>query len=94
LLRSGQKLKARLVDARRLESSQGHARVALIVPKFGFTIVRRNKVKRRLRELVRQLLLPRPCSCDLVLRARREAYSASFERLRDDVNQIAGQMAT
>jgi ribonuclease P protein component len=92
-MRSGQKVKARLMDVRRLDSPLGYPRIALIVPKFGFTIVRRNKLKRRLRELARHLLLPRQCSCDLLLRARRDAYAASFQRLRDDVNQLAGQLA-
>jgi ribonuclease P protein component len=93
-LRSGQKLKARLLDVRRLESPHGYPRVAVVVPKFGFTIVRRNRLKRRLRELTRQLLLPRPCSCDLLMRARRDAYDAAFEKLRDEVNQIAGQLTS
>ena len=93
-MRSGQKLKAALIDARRLDSPTGYPRVALVVPKFGYTIVRRNKLKRRLRELTRQLVLSQPCSCDLLLRARRNAYDASFERLRDDVKLLATQLAS
>lgn len=92
-MRSGQKLQARLIDVRRLESAVGYARVAVVVPKFGFTIVRRNLLKRRLRELARQLVLPRPCSCDLLIRARRDAYGVSFERLREEMSRIAAQIA-
>jgi ribonuclease P protein component len=91
-LRSGQKLRARHLDVRRLESSRGHARVAIVVPKFGFTVVRRNRLKRRLRELSRQHLLPRPCSCDLLIRARRDAYDVPFEQLREEVKHVAGQL--
>lgn len=82
-------MKARLLDVRRLESSTGSLRVALVVPKYGFTAVRRNRLKRRLRELARQTLLPRAVSCDVLLRARREAYTASFELLRADVTDLA-----
>lgn len=60
-----------------------------MVPKFGFTIVRRNKLKRRLRELARHHLVPRDVSCDLLLRARREAYDADFAQLERDVQDLA-----
>lgn len=62
------------------------------MPKFGHTVVRRNTLKRRLRELVRLELLPRSCSCDVVLRARRDAYDAPFERLREEVRGVARQL--
>jgi ribonuclease P protein component len=93
-MRSGQKLKARLIDVRRLDSTAGYPRAAIVVPKFGYTIVRRNKLKRRLRELTRQLVLPQSCSCDLLLRARRDAYEASFARLREDVKLLTTQLAS
>lgn len=67
-------------------------RVALVVPKFGFTAVRRNQLKRRLRELTRQHLLVRSVSCDLLLRARREAYDAAFDNLRSEIHQVAAQL--
>lgn len=86
-------MSARLLDVRRLDTGLGHARVALIVPKFGNTAVRRNRLKRQLRELARQLVLPNPCSCDVLLRARRETYDASFERLRQEVTQVAARLA-
>lgn len=63
-----------------------------MVPKYGYTAVRRNKLKRRLRELARQTLLPRAISCDLLLRARREAYDASFDRLREDIADVAARL--
>lgn len=48
----------------------------------------RNRLKRRLRELARLELLPAlrtAASVDLAIRARREAYDASFDALRADV---------
>ena len=68
-------------------------RVAIVVPKYGFTIVRRNKLKRRLRELVRVHVLTRSASCDLLLRASRQTYDATFEELRGDVTAIADEIS-
>ena len=64
-------------------------RVAIVVPKWGFTAVRRNLLKRRLRELSRALLWDKDASRDVVLRARREAYDADFTALRADVERLA-----
>jgi ribonuclease P protein component len=76
-----------------VDSPVGHLRVAIVVPKFGFNAVQRNKLKRRLRELTRQHVLPLACSCDLLLRARRDAYEAPFEHLRDEIQRLATQIA-
>jgi ribonuclease P protein component len=62
------------------------------VPKFGFTAVRRNKLKRRLRELTRLHVLPRAGSCDLLVRARRDAYDADLDGLRDELSHVAAQL--
>lgn len=67
-------------------------RVAIVVPKWGHTAVRRNKLKRRLRELARALLFETESSSDLLVRARREAYQAGFEDLRDDVQRLAASL--
>jgi len=82
-------VRARFLDVKRLESALGYLRVGVVVPKYGFTAVRRNTLKRRLRELARQRLLTLADSCDLVIRARREAYEASFASLRDDIESVA-----
>ena len=73
--------------------SSDAARVAVVVGKFSFTAVQRNKLKRRLRELVRMLMLPVLAPMDLLVRARREAYTATFEMLRDDVSDAALRLA-
>lgn len=57
----------------------------MIVRKQGQTAADRNRVKRRLRELVRLYLLPAAESIDLVIRTRDEAYAASFEDLQIDL---------
>ena len=78
-------MRARLLDVKRLDNTAGFLRVAIVVPKLGFTAVRRNKLKRQLRELTRRHLWPLSLASDVVVRAKRDAYDASFERLRDDV---------
>lgn len=72
-----------------MESPAGHVRVAIVVPKYGYTAVRRNKLKRQLRELARTEVLPAPASRDVLVRAKREAYGATFPQLRDDVTRVA-----
>jgi ribonuclease P protein component len=72
-------------------------RVGIIVPRHRQSAVARNRLKRRLRELVRLRLLPALPPVAIVLRARAEAYGATFEqltrqveRLRRDVARVAG----
>jgi ribonuclease P protein component len=50
--------------------------------------VERNRVKRRLTELVRRELLAWLGSTDVLIRARKEAYEATFDELREDVQAI------
>jgi len=64
-------------------------RFGLIVPKHGRRIVDRNRLKRRLREIGRRRVLPgltrRGAMVDVLVRARREAYGATFDELVRDV---------
>jgi ribonuclease P protein component len=55
--------------------------MGLIVPKFQSSAVARNRLRRRLREIWRQEIQERQPAWDLVIKARREAYAASFEAL-------------
>lgn len=68
-----------------------YSRVVAVVPKHRHTSVRRNVVKRRLRELLRRVVLPeldrRGLALDVLVRARREAYDASFAALLEEVEQ-------
>jgi ribonuclease P protein component len=76
------------------------SRVGVIVPRHQHSAVDRNRVKRRLRELVRLELLPAlrertaSASVDVSLRARREAYGATREALARDVLAVRLQLAT
>jgi ribonuclease P protein component len=63
----------------------GHPRMGLIVPRYQSTAVARNRLRRRLREIWRREVQRHQPAWDLVIRARREAYTAPFATLRDDV---------
>jgi ribonuclease P protein component len=67
------------------DNTTGHPRMGLIVPKFQSSAVARNRLRRRLREIWRQDLQPSQPAWDLVIKARREAYSASFSALRAEL---------
>lgn len=78
-----------------LASPFGHSRIGVIVPKHQHSAVDRNRLKRRLRELVRVELLPRlreRTAVDLVIRANAEAYRASFVELRREVSGLLGRI--
>jgi len=66
-------------------NASGHARLGLIVPRHQSSAARRNRLRRRLREILRRDVLRRLPSVDLVIRARRSAYSASFAVLRAEL---------
>ena len=64
----------------------GHPRMGLIVPRFQTSAVARNRLRRRLREIWRREIQAwQPASWDLLIRARREAYGAPFQALREEL---------
>ena len=63
-------------------------RVGIIVPKHKHSSVERNRLKRRLRELARTLLLPGLPPVDLVVRTFPESYDASFDTLEREVQRV------
>lgn len=67
-------------------------RVGVVVPRFGRSAVDRNRLKRRLRELVRVHLLPRPLSMDVVIWAQRGAYQLDFSELQVALLSLAARM--
>jgi ribonuclease P protein component len=76
------------LEARASASLFLHPRVGIVVPKHRHKVVARNRVKRRLRELVRISLLPTLGRIDLLIRAKPEAYASTFGELSADVAQI------
>ena len=62
--------------------------MAVVVAKYGHTVVKRNRLRRRLRELARVLLIPKLSGLDLVIRSLPSAYAADFKELAAEVEQI------
>ena len=76
------------LEARASASLLLYPRIGIVVPKHRRRIVDRNRVKRRLREIVRTRVLPELNGIDLLIRARPEAYASSFEQLSIDAEAI------
>ena len=91
LFQRGKRSRTRHLDVLDSGSPASYARVGLVVPKYGHTAVRRNAVKRRLREALRQEVLPRldqrELARDVMVRARREAYGVAYADLADQLVQ-------
>jgi len=91
--REGKRIRTAHCDVRISASLLLSGRAGIVVPKFGRHSVDRNRVKRRLSELVRCELLPHLHHIDVLIRTRPEAYGASFDALRDDVMAIRKRVA-
>jgi ribonuclease P protein component len=59
--------------------------MGVIVPRYGASVVARNRVRRRLREKGRRHILPTLRAVDLVIRALPGAYRARPEELTGDL---------
>ncbi len=98
LFRRGKRRKTRHLDAFVSPSPAPFPRLGVVVPKHKHTIVERNKVRRRLRELGRTVLLPAlrnsGAALDVMVRARPEAYTAPFEQLRDEIAHLAEELCS
>lgn len=82
-------MQTELLEARASASLLLHPKVGVVVPKHRHNVVERNRVKRRLRELVRIEILPSLERLDLLIRAKPEAYDSTFEQLASDVTVIS-----
>ena len=84
-------------EVRVVASLHAFSRVGLIVPKHRHSAVERNRVKRRLRELLRLEVLPvlrtLPLPLDVVVRASALAYARSYAELGDEMQQVTRRLA-
>lgn len=91
LLERGKRKRTRNLDVFFAASPVSRSRVGIVVPKHGHRIVERNRLKRRLREVLRrdglQLLETGGQPMDVLIRSRRSAYDAGFTALREEVVQ-------
>ena len=81
----GRRLRTPHLDLAWRPSPLDHPRMAIVVPCFQFTAVARNRLRRRLREILRRYPVASLPAVDLVVRAKRAAYAASFVELRAEL---------
>ncbi len=81
-------------DVRASESLFSHGRVGVIVPKFGKTIVERNRLRRRLREIARLVVLPMINRRDVLIKALPSAYRTEFSTLSSELAGVANTIAS
>jgi ribonuclease P protein component len=86
--KAGRRLRTEHLEVRASDSLLLHARAAVIVGKHGHTIVERNRLRRRLRELVRSKVLPDIKATDIVVRAFPSAYDSSFDELSSEIDEV------
>jgi ribonuclease P protein component len=76
-------------EVRASDSLFSHGRIGVIVPKFGRTIVERNRLRRQLREIARTVVLPGLGQRDVLIKALSSAYGSEFIALREELAHIA-----
>lgn len=89
LFKRGKRSRTAHLDVFDSPSPVTFARIGVVVPRYKRRAVDRNLLKRRLREALRRFVLPRLDAAgrnvDVLVRARREAYDASFAELKKEL---------
>jgi ribonuclease P protein component len=98
LFRRGKRKRTRHLDVFVASSPVAYARIGVVVPRHRQKVVKRNLLKRRLREIARTELLPRlnreGRAIDVMLRARPEAYAAAFDDLREQLREVTEELCS
>ena len=92
--RAGRRLRTEHLEVRTVTSLLSHVRLAVIVGKHRHTVVERNRLRRRLRELARVRLIPFHTELDVVIRSLPTAYEASFNALTNEIDEIGRQLSS
>lgn len=91
IFRRGRRIRSGPLELIVHRSSTDRSRFAVVVPRHGRSIVQRNKLRRRLSEILRRDWVPeargRSPAVDLIVRSGPAAYDASFDRLRSAVHE-------
>jgi len=88
IARHGTVRTTRLLVLRSLRTDRSETRIGLSTPRSLGGAVQRNRVRRRLRELIRERLEAIGPGWDMLLIARSEAAAASHAELRDAVRTL------
>lgn len=90
--REGRRIHTTHLDLAWRANLTARARAAIIVPRYQFTAVARNRLRRRLREILRRELLATFRAVDVVVRAKRVAYAATFATLRAELSDAGSRL--
>lgn len=90
--RTGKRIRSGDIDVRVAVSPFSYPRVGIVVPRYRHSIVERNRLRRRLRELVRLELFPVLGPADVVLFATPASYERTFAALRADIRGLASRL--
>ena len=90
--KAGRRLRTEHLEVRTVVSLFSHVRLAVIVAKHKHSIVERNRLRRRLRELARLRLIPHHSSMDVVIRSMPGAYDATFAVLANEIDDVERQL--
>jgi ribonuclease P protein component len=83
LMTQGKRRRTDHLDLFTRPSPVGSPRLTVIVPRYKESAVKRNRLRRRLREIGRRQVLPVLATpIDIAVRPRPAAYAATFETLR------------
>ena len=92
LMRRGKRKRTSHLDVFFEASPVSRFRLGIVVPKHRRRIVDRNLLKRRIREIGRVHVLPRlrraGIAMDVLIRARPEAYRATFDELLLELQEV------
>jgi ribonuclease P protein component len=77
-----------------MPSQLAFARAGVVVPRYSYGAVERNRVKRRLREIVRLDVLRSLRGVDLIVRALPSAYVASYADLREQCRRACERIGS
>ncbi len=90
----GKRLTTEHLSARVASSLLPYCRAGVVVGKHGHSVVERNKLRRRLRELIRLHVIPDFAGIDLVLYAGSSTYSLGFEKLAGEIIRMKVQLTS
>jgi ribonuclease P protein component len=84
-LAKGRRRRSAFLEFIWIDNAVGHPRMGLIVPRFQATAVARNRLRRRLKDAWRKRVHSSQPAWDLLIRAKREAYGATYPVLQDEL---------
>ncbi len=88
--RSGVWYRGKHLDLIVADGDAERPRIGLIIPLYGHSVVMRNTLKRRIREILRREVLPAVDGrIDIVVRARKQAYRAGYSTLKNELESLA-----